>query len=323
MDALYCHSTNDEAYVNNLSWIGHFRMPYFRMCGVKMCLRWASDFSPSQRSLLLFDFASAIESFALPGIRFCLTNSPLHLVENLYFSISSALFFLLSSHSRSHSHFSYSIWKECIAMFAHIRFTVYIVAHKMKYLDDIFAVICHKVQYINMNEFDSGRLRRHKEQKPNSQIPNKNEMKRKLWNRVKKPLAQQWINIELASQRPTSNERRIESGDTRRPNSTNIYFLVEIGVISFYELSHSIRLGARDISSAEIHNINNYVPAMERHFCAVQSRASGCQPRKKAANEQTRWRTVQWLAQKKQSIFCLTIIHVFLRISSFLLIGYR
>lgn len=74
-------------------------------------------------------------------------------------------------------------------MFAHIRFTVYIVAHKMKYLDDIFAVICHKVQYINMNEFDSGRLRRHKEQKPNSQIANKNEMKRKLWNRVKKTVS--------------------------------------------------------------------------------------------------------------------------------------
>lgn len=70
-------------------------------------------------------------------------------------------------------------------MFVRIRFTVYIVVHKMKYLDDIFAVICHKVQYINMNEFDSGRLRRHKEQnQPN--IPNKNQMKRKLWNRVEK-----------------------------------------------------------------------------------------------------------------------------------------
>lgn len=53
-------------------------------------------------------------------------------------------------------------------------------------------------------------------------------------------------------------------------------YSLEIGVISFYELSHSIRLGARDISFDEIHNINNYVPAMERHSCALWSCASGC-----------------------------------------------
>lgn len=76
-----------------------------------------------------------------------------------------------------------------------------------------------------------------------------NERDRKKYrserNRVTKSILK--IGRERATYRKEARAKENENYSMHR-SLNRIYFL-EIGVISFYELSHSIRLGARDISS--------------------------------------------------------------------------